>query len=490
QEYWTAIEANPSAQGGCIWDFVDQGIRKFSGGKQFWAYGGDFNDAPNDDNFCCNGLIAPDRKPNPHLNEVRKVYQYIKVEPVDNFANKVVRIRNKYAFITLDFVDISWELTANGKVIQQGTLPKLSIGPGQTQDVNVPITEPTVKPAGTEYYLKVNSALSQNTLWADAGYLIAWDQFKMPWTVPPITPPDPAKMDSLKLTETTSRYIVTGTNFEVAIGKTSGSLESFVYQGTQLLAGNLAPNLWRAPTDNDNGNTMPNRQGIWKTAGSTRTVDGITATHPQNAVAVIAVDFTLPAINNSDYDIVYTIYGNADVQVQASITPTGTLADLPRFGMQLAMPAKYNKVQWYGRGPWETYWDRKTSGIVGLYSMNIKDFIYDYIEPQENANRADVRWFNVTDSNGFGLQFRKSDDSNNMLMVSAWPYTIVQLEAANHPNEISYGNTTVNVDYKQMGVGGINSWGELPLPQYRLPVQPYSYGYTITPVSALIIEKK
>jgi beta-galactosidase len=488
QDYWTAIESYPALQGGSIWDFVDQGIRKFdSYGKQFWAYGGDYNDVPNDGTSCCDGLVQPDRKLKPQINEMKKVYQYIKVEPID-VAHGVVRIRNKYAFITLGFVDINWNLTANGKVIQEGTLPKLSsLGPGQTQDVTVPITEPTVKPAGTEYYLKVYFTLSQNTLWANAGHVVAWDQLQVPWTVAPVTPPDPAGMNSLTRSETSSQHIVTGTNFQVAIGKTSGLLESFIYRGTQLVASSLVPNFWRAPTDNDLGNGMPSEHGAWKTAGQTRTVDSITVSQPLNAKVVISADFTLPsAVNNSDYDIVYTIYGNGDVHVQASINPTLTpnqLDKLPRFGMQLAMPGQFNQIQWYGRGPWETYWDRKTSGDIGLYSLDVKEFVFDYLRPQENANRTDVRWMKVTDSNGFGLQFK----GDGLLMTSTWPYLMGDLENVRHPSDMPPRNiVTVNVDYKQMGVGGDNSWGAEIHNEYMLPVQPYSYGYTITPVTAVV----
>jgi beta-galactosidase len=488
QDYWTAIESYPALQGGCIWDFVDQGIRKFSGGRQYWAYGGDFNDVPNDGNFCCNGLVAPDRTPNPHLNEVKKVYQYIKVSDAD-VAHGVVKVRNKYAFISLNFANINWELTANGKIIQKGTLPPINLTPGQEQNVTIGITEPTVKPAGTEYYLTVIFTLAKDTLWASAGHIIAWDQIKVPWTVANVPAEDPAGMNRLSRSATSSQHIVTGTNFQVAIGKTSGSLESFVYQGRQLLAGSLIPNFWRAPTDNDKGNNMPSRQGVWKTAGSTRTVDGITVNQPMNAKVVISVDFTLPGVNNSDYDIVYTIYGNGNVHIQATITPTGSLPDLPRFGTQLVMPAKYNQIQWYGLGPWETYWDRKTCGIVGVYNMDIKDFIYNYIEPQENANRTDVRWMKVTDSNGFGLQFKGDNyttPGDSLLMTSAWPYLMGDLENVRHPIDMPSRNiTTVNVDYKQMGVAGDNSWGARPHPEYTLPAnKQYTFGYTISAVSA------
>ncbi|MFZ0033397.1 MAG: beta-galactosidase domain 4-containing protein, partial [Sedimentisphaerales bacterium] len=477
QEYWTAIEANPSAQGGCIWDFVDQGIRKFSGGKQFWAYGGDFGDNPNDGNFNCNGLMAPDRTPNPHLYEVKKVYQYIKVTAVDA-AHGIVNVRNKYAFITLNFANINWELTENGKVIQNGTLPSMNLAPGQQQNVTIGIIEPGTKPAGAEYYLKVAFSLANDTLWANAGHVVAWDQIKVPWTVASVPPEDPNGMNSVTLSSTSSQYIVTGADFQVAIGKTSGSLESFVYQGTQLIASNLVPNFWRAPTDNDKGNNMSGRQGVWQ--NPSRTVNSITVTQPFSAEIVITVNFTLTGVNNSPYTTVYTVYGNGDVHVQASFTPgSGLTTKLPRFGMQLAMPGQFDQIQWFGRGPWETYWDRKTSGDVGLYYLNLQDFIYDYIKPQENANRADVRWIRVTDSNGLGLKFK----GDGLLMTSAWPYLMSDLENVRHPTDMPVRSiTTVNVDCNQMGVGGINSWGALPLDEYMLPPQVYSYGYTITPV--------
>ena len=474
--------ASPPASAVLWLEFDTADLTQTGGGRQYWAYGGDYGDNPNDGNFCCNGIVAPDRTPNPHLYEVKKVYQNIKVTAVDA-VNGIVNVRNKYTFLNLDFATIQWELTANGQVIEQGTLPPINVAPGQNQNVTIGITEPTVKPAGTEYYLKISFALAQDTLWADAGYIVAWDQIQIPWTVEPVTPEDPAGMDSVTLSQTSSQHIATGTNFQVAIGKTSGSLESFIYQGKELIAGNLSPNFWRAPTDNDRGNGMASRQGIWKTAGSTRIVDGITVSQPQNSVAVISADFTLPGANDSDYDIVYTIYGNGDVHVQAGITPSGSLIDLPRFGMQLAMPAQYNRIQWYGLGPWETYWDRKTGGIVGMYSMAIDDFIYPYIEPQENANRTDVRWMNVIDPNGFGLQL-KGDD---LLMASAWPYRMGDLENVRHPTDMPPRSiTTINVDYKQMGVGGDNSWGAQPHPEYTLPAVSYSYGYTISPVSVAV----
>jgi beta-galactosidase len=466
-----------------LWlEFDSEDLTTSGGFQEFWAYGGDYGDVPNSGNFCCNGLVQPDRKPNPHLSEVKKVYQYIKVYPVD-VATGRVNIHNKYAFVNLEFIDISWELTANGKLIQYGTLPAMSLAPGQQQEVTIGITEPTVKPAGTEYFLKVLFALSDDALWASAGHVVAWDQLEVPWDVPAPTPEDPAGMDSVTLTETAETYVVDGTGFQVVAGKTSGSIESFVFNSTEMIASGLGPNFWRAPTDNDNGNGMPGRQGVWKSAGATRVVDSISATQPLASVVEILVDLSLPAVNNSDYDIVYTVYGNGTVHVEASFTPSGDLPELVRFGMQMAMPGAFDRIQWFGRGPHETYWDRKTGAAVGRCSMDIEHLIHDYVRPQENANRTDVRWMAFTDSSGMGLLVNGDD----LLMTSAWPYSISALESASHIHELLRADTiTVNIDHNQMGLGGDNSWGAWPHPEYRLPVQPYSYGYTLSPISGAV----
>ncbi len=480
QDYWDTIEKYKHLQGGYIWDWADQALRKkTTGGVEFWAYGGDYGDIPNDDNFLCNGIVQPDRKANPSLYEVKKVYQYIKVEPVD-LVNGKVRIRNKYDFLSLDFADILWELTADGELLQRGELPKMSLSPKKAQDVTVPFSKPELK-AGAEYWLKIIFALAEEMLWAERGHVVAWDQFKVPFDVAAIPATDVDGMAELKLKQSGEAVTVTGDDFKITIGKKTGAIESFKFKDVELVKKPLIPNFWRVPIDNDKGNDMPNRLSVWRQAGPDRTINEVSVEQLKPEVVRIAVRASLPA-GNCDYRSIYTVYGSGDVVVENSLEKPENvnLPNLPRFGMQMAMPGEFNRMVWYGRGPHETYWDRKSGAAVGVYSGQVKDLIHDYIRPQENGNRTDVRWVVLTNEEGVGLLAVGMP----LLSVSAWPYTMWDLEKARHIHELPRRDSiTVNLDYKQMGVGGDNSWGAMTHPEYTLPAGPYSYSFRLRPYS-------
>jgi beta-galactosidase len=479
QDYWDIFEKYKHLQGGCIWDWVDQGLRKKAAdGKEFWAYGGDYGDEPNDSNFCCNGLVQPDRKPNPSVLEVKKVYQYIKVEPLDLAIGKV-RVRNKYDFVSLDFTDVLWELTADGKVVQSGSLPKLSLPPGREQEVRVPFEKPELRP-GAEYWLKVSFVLAEDAPWAERGHVVAWDQFKVPFEVPPVPEPEVASMPELSLRQSGNSVIVNGKDFTVMVGKKNGAIESFEFGGKQLIAAPLVPNFWRAPIDNDEGNEMPERLGVWRQAGQNRKVTEVSSEQAGPRTVRITVRSTLPA-GRSEYGSVYTVYGNGDIVVENSFAPGNDLPDLPRFGMQMAMPGEFSTMTWFGRGPHESYWDRKTGAAVGLHSGPVEEQIHDYVRPQETGNKTDVRWVALTNADGVGLMAIGMP----LLSVSAWPFTMQDLEEAEHVNELPRRDTvTVNIDYKQMGVGGDDSWGARTHREYTLPAKPYSYSFRLRPCSS------
>ena len=478
KEYWDAIRSHKRLIGGFIWDWADQGLRKKAAdGKEFWAYGGDFGDNPNDGNFCCNGLVQPDRKPNPSLHEVKKVYQRIWVEPVDALAGRV-RIRNEYDFADLSFVDTQWELTCNGKVLQKGTLDKLPLAPDSEQEAVIPFEKPQLE-AGAEYWLKVSFSLAEDLPWAERGYVVAWDQFQIPFDVPAVTRIDVTKMAPLELDESNEAITVSTQAIEVRVGKASGAIESFKFLGGELMASPLVPNFWRPPIDNDNGNGMPRRLGAWRQAGPNRKVIAVKAEQVKPQVVRITAECTLPAVNNSKYTNTYTIYGSADVVVQSSIEPAGDgLPNMPRFGMQMAIRREFGMMSWLGRGPHETYWDRKTSGAVGLYSGAVSEQIHMYVRPQETGNKTDVRWLALT--NGFGVGILAVGMPT--LSVSAWPWTMQELESAKHTNDLAPAKAvTVNLDYRQMGVGGDDSWGARTHPEYTLPAKTYSYRFLIRP---------
>lgn len=492
KEYWDAIRSNKRLIGGFIWDWADQGLRKFSNdGKMFWAYGGDYGDFPNDGNFCCNGLVQPDRKPNPSLHEVKKVYQRIHVTPIDLLAGKV-SVKNEYDFLSLDFVDISWELAADGKALQKETLPRLSLPPKQEQQLDIPFNTPRLEP-GAEYFLKVIFALAEDTSWAKKGHIVAWDQFKIPFDTPSMRQMKIATMPQVQLQESKSAFTVKGKDFQVTVGRQSGAIESFQYSGQELIVSALVPNFWRPPIDNDIGNKMPQRQGVWKNAGPERTVTKVTAEQINDRTVRVEAHARLPA-GDSNYDNVYTIYGSGDVIVESRFTPGGEslrdkLPDMPRFGMQMAIRGRFCNMSWFGRGPHETYWDRKTGAAVGQYSGTVEENIHVYVRPQENGNKTDVRWLALTDENGIGLlavgmpcsgEGLRRDEP--LLSVSAWPFSMDDLENAKHIHELPQRDfITVNLDYKQMGVGGDDSWGARPHPEYTLPSKPYSYSFRLRP---------
>ncbi|MBN2137078.1 MAG: DUF4981 domain-containing protein [Sedimentisphaerales bacterium] len=480
KEYWDAIRSHKRLIGGFIWDWADQGLRKTSkDGKEFWAYGGDYGDNPNDGNFCCNGIVQPDRKPNPSLHEVKKIYQRIWVEPADLLAGKI-RIRNEYEFRDLSFVEIRWELTGNGKVLQEGTLAEVPIGPDETREVVVPFEKPQAE-AGTEYWLKVTSVLAEDSAWASKGYTVAWDQMQIPFEVPQSEAIDISKMVPVMLEESDEAITARTKVIEIRLGRDSGALESFKFAGKELLAGPLVPNFWRPPIDNDNGNGMPRRLGAWRQAGPKRKVVSVKAEQLKPQVVRITVQATLPVGNDSKYTSIYTIYGSGDLVVESSIEPAGEGApDLPRFGMQMQIPGEFSTMSWFGRGPHESYWDRKTSAAVGLYSGPVTEQVHLYVRPQETGNKSDVRWVSLT--NGFGVGLLAVGAP--LIDVSAWPWTMEELENAKHISDLSPGKTiTVNLDYRQMGVGGDDSWGARPHPEYTLPARPYSYRFLLRPYS-------
>ena len=479
KEYWDAIRSHERLIGGFIWDWVDQGLRKQSPeGEEFWAYGGDYGDYPNDGNFCCNGLVQPDRKPNPSLYEVKKVYQRIHVTPVD-LEEGTFELENEYDFLDLDFVDGSWELTCDGEVIQQGKLSNLDIGPEQTGDIEVPFEEPDLRPGG-EYWLKVTFALAEDTPWAEEGHVLAWDQFQVPFETPAPEMVEARTMSLLMLDAFDNAYTVSGETFTVTIGRQSGAIESLQYKGVELVEQPLTPNFWRPPIDNDNGNGMPKRHGVWREAGPKRQVTSVEAEQLESQLVRITAEATLPAGDGTEYRTTYSIYGSGDIVVESSIDPDGDLPELPRFGMQMAIPGECSSVEYLGRGPHENYWDRKTGAAVGRYATSVEDLIHVYVRPQENGNRCDVRWLKLTDQDGTGLLAVGMP----LLSVSAWPFSMEDLEQASHVHELPRRDfITVNLDYKQMGVGGDNSWGARTHPEYMLPAEPYTYRFRLRPYS-------
>ncbi|NVM34280.1 MAG: DUF4981 domain-containing protein [Candidatus Lokiarchaeota archaeon] len=454
QEFMDIFERYDNCIGGFIWDFVDQGIRKFAeDGKEFWAYGGDYGDEPNDNNFCCNGIVLPDRSPNPSLFEVKKVYQSVKVYPVD-LIKGLIEIHNKYNHINSDFLNITWELTANGDKIQEGEVPPIVLNPGEKKQLKISFEKPRLQ-ANTEYFLLVKFSLLEDTLWAKKGYIVAWDQFKIPFKTPELPLIDITSILPLDFNKTADFFIIKGTNFRIVFNQKNGNLDSYEYNGIKLISSPLIPNFWRVPIDNDLNvlKNIPfykeNNVYRWKSATNKRKVRNIIVEQINSFYIQITVLFKIP-YSKTHQEIIYNIYGTGEIIIENSFTPR---KDIVRFGMQMSMAKEFNKITWFGRGPHETMFDRKTGAVIGIYSGFVEDLIHNYVRPQENGNRTDVRWVAFTNKEGFG--FYISDIGGTKLNFSAWPYTLEDLEKAKHINELPIRDKiTINIDYKQKGVGG------------------------------------
>lgn len=480
QEYWDVLESHRQFQGGFIWDWVDQTFRKRTAdGRDLWAYGGDYGDRPNDGNGG-DGLIFADRRVQPELEEVKKVYQFIKVEPVDLNAGRV-RVRNKHLFRDLSFVNGSWELTEDGLVIRRGPLPSLRTPAGQAEEMTLGVGRPALRP-GAEYLLKVTFALGRSTTWAKRGHVVAWDQFRMPYGLPPVPAAGAGvaaiAAPALNVTETSDAVTLRGARFLARIGKASGALEAYEVNGRPLVAGALAPNYWRAPIDNDRGNQMLKRLGVWRTAAAERKVTNVSVERLGAGAARVTAEASLPPAGSKTRTS-YTVYGDGVIEVESALSPAAGAPELPRVGMQMLIPGEFNHVEWYGRGPQETYWDRKTGAAVGIYRSTVDELWTPYVEPQENGNRTDVRWVSFTNASGTGFRAIGLPE----LYFSAWPFRMSELERAKHSAEIRMSQEiTVNLDHRQMGVGGDDSWGAQPHAEYRLPAKPYAYRFRLEPV--------
>ncbi|BAX82397.1 glycoside hydrolase family 2 TIM barrel-domain containing protein [Labilibaculum antarcticum] len=498
QDYWDLIESYDCLQGGFIWDWVDQGLlTKNEQGEDYWAYGGDFGpkDVPSDGNFCLNGLVDPDRGVKPHLLEVKKVYQYIGFKAID-LKKGSVSIQNKYAFINLDKFNFVWEVSGDGKVVANGSfISTLEAGKSEKFDLDYKF----VPEAGVEYFLQINAVLKDNWTIVESGIVLASEQFELPVYIP-VQKMDVAKLAVVNLVDGETSVSISGDKFSLIFDKEKGELQSFKTGETELFKSGPVPNFWRAPIDNDFGNGLNKRAAVWRKAGQNRKVKNILVNQlADNKVSIIA-DFILLDEENEEianYTSEYTVFGSGDVLVNNHFKMTkDSLPEIIRMGMNLEMPRSFDQMSWLGRGPQESYADRKTSAFVGLYSGSVADQYWAYVRPQENGNKTDVRWMTITDTNGLGLFV----SGTQLLEVSAHHNIMEDFESPErsdgrqvdgvpvvnrHTTDVKPRDlTSVNIDYRQMGVGGDNSWGALTHDEYRLTAKEYNYSFRIRAITA------
>ncbi|MBP8606213.1 MAG: discoidin domain-containing protein [Phycisphaerae bacterium] len=489
QEYWDVIESSRRLIGGCIWDWVDQGLRKYTGFKRadgtpewFFAYGGDFGDQPNDGNFCCNGLVGPDRHITSKLREVKKVYQYVKFSLGEVGADTIqVRLANRYCFTPLDQFGGRWTLTEDGVPIAGGTFRPPAAEPGQSADITLAVRQPRIF-AGAHYYLTIVLEQTEKTLYADKGHIVACEQLRVPYQAAEMKP---IRMDiagQLTLHQTADGIVAEGQSFTAAWDRRSGTLSSLVYNGREVLHCGRGPqlNVFRAFTDNDQWFKDDFiRAGLKELICTVRDMQVWQVS--KNAVQIHIVTDCIAAGREGCglmHTALFTVFGNGWIDVQNTIEPYGPMPLLPKVGVQMFIGSDYTTFTWLGRGPHESYVDRKRSADIGLYQGQVADQYEPYVRPQENGNKTDVRWAALTDSSGRGMMVI----TGGTYSVSAHHNTALDFDRAGHIHRvIPRSEIVLCIDAKHMGLGGA-SCGPAPMNQYRFTPESTQMHYSICPV--------
>lgn len=490
KEYWDLVRKYPKYQGGFIWDYVDQSLRiTRPDGVSYYGYGGDWNpyDA-SDQNFCDNGLISPDRVPNPHMYEVGQIYQSIWVDSQD-MNNGTISVYNENFFTDLSAYYAQWELLADGVPAQSGIITDLKVGPQEKSNLKLNYDISKLG-SGKELLLNIAFKLKNADLLLPAGYTVAKNQLAIrSWTPQELTIENKEEMNIAAtepyIVEGDANFlIVEGETFRMDFGRRDGYLCRYEVNGLSMLkdGGKLTPNFWRAPTDNDMGANLQRRYRAWLNPGlQLKSLKG----KKENGLIVVEANYDMDAVK-AKLNLTYTINNEGTIKVSQKMSRAseGEVSNMFRFGMQIQMPENMDQISFYGRGPLENYSDRNNVTDIGLYEQTVNEQFYSYIRPQENGAKTDVRWWNQTTKGGMGLQFV----SDVAFTASALHYSIESLDDGmskkqNHSELVSKVNyTNVCIDKAQMGLACVNSWGALPLEQYRLPFGDYEFNFIIRPV--------
>ena len=488
KEYWDIIRKYPKYQGGFIWDFVDQSVRwTGKNGKMIYAYGGDFNrfDA-SDVNFCDNGLISPDRVPNPHMYEVGYFYQNIWTSPVD-IKNGEISIFNEYFFRDLSAYYLEWQVLKGGEIMRSGQVEDLNVGPQQTIKIKLPIGKTC---QCSEWLLNVAYKLKNTEGLLPAGHTIAKQQLVLnPYKAPSMELKNQAKSNwevvEPTLKENDERYlIVDGENFRIEFDKQNGYLSKYQVNGLDMMkeGSYLKPNFWRAPTDNDFGAYLQRRYAVWKNP----TIKLVSLQQRiADQQAIIEAAYELPEVS-AKLSLTYVINNEGTMKVTQKMTAdkNAKVANMFRFGMQMQMPRSFDQVEYYGRGPVENYLDRKGNADLGIYRQSVTEQFYSYIRPQENGTKSDLRWWKTLNVSGHGIQVVAAEPFS----ASALHYTIESLDEGTHkqqghsPEVEEADLTNFCFDLIQAGLGCEDSWGRIARPEYQVPYGDYEFTFILKPM--------
>ena len=495
KKYWELIRKYPKLQGGFIWDFVDQSCRwTGKNGKMIYAYGGDFNrfDA-SDNNFCDNGLISPDRKPNPHMYEVGYYYQNIWTTARD-LSKGEISVYNENFFRDLSAYALEWEVLKDGIAVRSGRVENLNVAPRETASLTLDLGQTD---GDGEWLLNVKYIQKNREGLIPAGHIVAKAQLEISGYQAPsmelknVAESNLAVVAPCIKNENSNRMVVAGEHFNIQFNKQNGYMDKYAVNGTDLIKEGeaLTPNFWRAPTDNDFGAGLQQKYAAWKNPGiKLLSLKG----EIKDAMAVVSAEYEMENVS-AKLSLTYFINNKGAVKVVQKMTAdkSAKVANMFRFGMQMVMPKTFEKISYYGRGPVENYADRKSCTDLGIYNQQVKDQFYAYIRPQENGTKSDIRWWKQTNAAGQGLCFV----AEAPFSASALHYTIDSLDSGwtkvqEHSNEVEEADlVNLLIDKVQMGLGCVDSWGALPEPQYMLPYGDYEFTFIMTPVTHQVVIK-
>jgi len=481
-EYWETFEHYDSLQGGFIWDWVDQTfLRHTTDNQPFWAYGGDLEPPSviHSDSFCANGLVFADRSPYPYLHEVRRVQQDIGFELNDTR----LEVHNKFYFRSLQGLSIRYQIIENGQRVFESEPMALTALPQSSETFEIDWYAHRADQG--EVFVNVKVQLDHSEGLLDAGYVIAEDQFKTASADVEIATTN----DRLRVSESDELITLRGAGFRLGFDKNSGLINSYQVQGEEVLKAGVRPEFWRAPIDNDfDISAYHGSLNTWQGVGRSVELVDLMVERVDRSKFKIETVHRLPSIQ-SEYRSSYTIHGDGRVEVDAWFyaAPHQKYPELPRIGTLFQLATSFDNVVWYGRGPHENYWDRRASADVGIYEMSVDELYTPYVRPQENGYRTDIRHVRFTNDDGIGVEFVGAPLLNfgaQFYSTDQYDNSKSQVSRRNlHPHDLTREDRIyVNIDFKQRGVGGTDSWGSPPLFKYTLPWLDYHYQFTLRPI--------
>lgn len=481
KDYWDIVENNPKLQGGFVWEWIDQSIDTLKNGKRIKAYGGDFPlEGPvdqnlSDNNFCVKGVVTAYREITPMALELKIAHQNIKTKFI---GDNTISIKNAFFFKNLDNVMMHWVLQENGIAKEKGEMSTISLEPQQETSYKLDIKK--VQELDKEYQLNVYYTLKAEEPFLPKGYEIAREQFELKTVKSSSFLPNSKK--ALQLKQTNEKCTISGTNFEAVFDLQKGILSAYSAKGEQFLVQGPTPSFWRAPTDNDIGARFNKSLRKWRNAYDNGNDLVFLVTKINEGE--IQIKFTKKLVDgDASHQQIFTVYGDGSVKVDNEFTTIkGKYPLLLRAGNDLVINKSFRTINWYGRGPGENYWDRKTNTFIGQFRQSVDDQYFPYARPQESGNKTEVRWVTFTNQKGRKIHFAFTD---SLLSFSALPYNIDDLDPETekkqyHSGELNKRNEIyLHMDLQQTGLQGIDSWGASPLEKYRIPFKNYNYSYWI-----------